>query len=108
MRLGAYDCELKKDSIARECYNKKLISERHRHRYEVADSYTKEYAKKGFNVSGRNPESDLVEIMELDISIHPFFIGTQAHPEFKSRLGSPSPLFNGFVKAVYLKSKDNV
>lgn len=107
MRLGAYDCELKKDSLARDCYNKKLISERHRHRYEVADSYTKEYSKKGFNVSGRNPETNLVEIMELDTSIHPFFIGTQAHPEFKSRLGSPSPLFNGLIKASRIFSEVN-
>jgi len=106
MRLGSYDCEIKKDTIARELYGKKAISERHRHRYEVADAFTKEYSKKGFKVSGRNPQTELVEIMELDPSTHPFFVGTQAHPEFKSRLGSPAPLFNGFMKAAHVKSKE--
>lgn len=99
MRLGAYDCELSKNSIARNLYGKKLISERHRHRYEVNDSYIQRFEEKGFRVSGRNPQSNLVEVMEMDISIHPYFIGTQAHPEFKSRLGDPAPLFLGLMKA---------
>jgi len=99
MRLGAYDCELERDSIAREVYGKKLISERHRHRYEVNDEYTAQYADRGFRVSGRNPQTNLVEVMELDRSVHPYFIGTQAHPEFKSRLGEPAPLFLGLMKA---------
>lgn len=99
MRLGAYDCELEKDTIVRELYKKKLISERHRHRYEVNDKFIAGYAEKGFIVSGRNPQSGLVEMMELKREIHPFFVGTQAHPEFKSRLGEPAPLFDGLIKA---------
>lgn len=92
MRLGAYDCELEKDTIVRELYKKKLISERHRHRYEVNDKFVSGYADKGFVVSGRNPQSGLVEMMELKRDLHPFFVGTQAHPEFKSRLGDPAPV----------------
>jgi CTP synthase len=99
MRLGAYDCRLAKDSLAKSLYGKKTISERHRHRYEVNDEYLNALENKGFKVSGRNPQSNLVEIMELDQEIHPFFIGTQAHPEFKSRLGEPAPLFDGLMKA---------
>ena len=99
MRLGAYDCKLEKDSLARELYGKQNISERHRHRYEVNEEYLNSYAEKGFLVSGRNPQSNLVEIMELDRKIHPYFIGTQAHPEFKSRLQEPAPLFDGLMKA---------
>ena len=99
MRLGAYDCELEKDTIVRDLYKKKLISERHRHRYEVNDEFVAGYADKGFIVSGRNPDSGLVEMMELRRDIHPFFLGTQAHPEFKSRLGDPAPLFDGLMKA---------
>jgi CTP synthase len=99
MRLGPYDCELEKDSLVRSLYSKKIISERHRHRYEVNDAYVAQYEEKGFKVSGRNPESRLVEMMELDTKAHPFFVGTQAHPEFKSRLGNPAPLFNGFIRA---------
>lgn len=99
MRLGAYDCELEKDTIVRELYKKKLISERHRHRYEVNGDFIAGYEEKGFVVSGRNPESGLVEMMELSRDTHPFFVGTQAHPEFKSRLGEPAPLFDGLIKA---------
>ncbi len=100
MRLGAYDCEIEsKDTIAYEVYKKKLISERHRHRYEVNPQFIQGFADKGFVVSGANPETNLVEIMELNRSQHPFFIGTQAHPEFKSRLSSPAPLFDWFMKA---------
>ncbi len=103
MRLGAYDCELDKDSIARELYKKKLISERHRHRYEVNNDFVKSYSDNGFVVSGRNPETELVEVMEMNRDIHPYFIGTQAHPEFKSRLGEPAPLFDGLIKAAIKK-----
>ncbi len=106
MRLGAYDCEIEKDSLARELYKKKIISERHRHRFEVNGDYVDQYADKGFIVSGRNPETGLVEIMELKQSLHPFFIGTQAHPEFKSRLGEPAPLFDGLVAAAMQRVKN--
>jgi CTP synthase len=104
MRLGAYDCELSKDSLAFDLYKKKIISERHRHRYEVNDALIDEkFDKEGFRITGRHPESNLVEIVELDQSIHPFFIATQAHPEFKSRLTSPSPLFLGLIQAAKKK-----
>lgn len=98
MRLGAYDCKLKKDTLIRNLYGgKKNISERHRHHYEVNDHYSKYWEEKGFVVSGRNPQTNLIEMMEL--LDHPYFVGTQAHPEFKSRLGNPAPLFDGLVKA---------
>jgi CTP synthase len=99
MRLGAYDCELKKGSIAYNLYKKKVVSERHRHRYEVNAGYVEDLEGKGLKVTGRNPGTELVEIMELDQEIHPFFIGTQAHPEFRSRLTEPSPLFRGLISA---------
>lgn len=97
MRLGSYACKLVKDSLAYTLYKKEDITERHRHRYEVNGSYTQQLEDKGFKVSGVNPESNLVEMMEL--KDHPFFVGTQAHPEFKSRLGEPAPLFRGLVEA---------
>ncbi|MDD4897285.1 MAG: gamma-glutamyl-gamma-aminobutyrate hydrolase family protein, partial [Candidatus Pacebacteria bacterium] len=97
MRLGAYSCELKKGTLAKSCYKKNLISERHRHRYELNNSYRDLLEKKGLVLSGRNPERDLVEIIE--IKKHPFFLGTQFHPEFKSSPLSPHPLFSGFIKA---------
>ncbi len=99
MRLGSYNCELTKDSLVFELYGNKLIKERHRHRYEVNPIYISQYEEKGFKVSGTNPETGLVEMMELDKSIHPYFIGCQAHPEFKSRLTNAAPLFNGLIAA---------
>ena len=107
MRLGAYDCELEKDSIIRELYKKKLISERHRHRLEVNNEFISGYADKGFVVSGRNPGTGLVEMMELKRDIHPYFVGTQSHPEFKSKLDAPSPLFVGLVSAAMLFNQQN-
>lgn len=100
MRLGSYECELEKDSIVRELYKKKLISERHRHRLEVNEAYVAQYTENGFIVSGRNPESNLVEMMELKRDLHPYFVGTQAHPEFRSRLEFPSPLFMGLIGTI--------
>ena len=105
MRLGAYDCELVKDTIIRDLYKRKLISERHRHRYEVNDKFTEDFTNHGFIVSGRNPQSGLVEMMELNKEQHPYFVGTQAHPEFKSRLGNPAPLFDGLVQAALERLK---
>lgn len=99
MRLGSYDCELAKDSLAAELYGTKSIKERHRHRFEVNPKYVDDYEKHGFKVSGRNPETGLIEVMELDREIHPYFIGTQAHPEFKSRLVNAAPLFRGLISA---------
>lgn len=104
MRLGSYDCELKKDSIVYDLYGQKTIQERHRHRYEVSEEYVSQLETKGFVVSGRNPQTNLVEIMELNRDIHPYFVGTQAHPEFKSKLTAAAPLFVGLI-AFSLKNK---
>ena len=100
MRLGSYSCELSKDSLANEYYKKKNISERHRHRYEVNNNLVEkdEFKNKGFLVTGRNPETNLIEIMEMNRDVHPYYVATQAHPEFKSRLTAASPLFVGLVE----------
>lgn len=97
MRLGAYDCELKKGSLAASVYGKTKISERHRHRYEFNNEYLEILEEKGLSASGVNPKSKLVEIVE--IPGHPFFIGTQFHPEFKSTVLNPHPLFVSFIEA---------
>ena len=97
MRLGAYDCELLKGSLAFNLYGKKNISERHRHRYEVNNEYLEALQNKGLIISGINPDTNLVEMIELEN--HPFFIATQAHPEFKSKLLEVAPLFKGLVAA---------
>lgn len=97
MRLGAYDCQLDKNSLAYEIYGKELISERHRHRYEFNGHYLTRMEAAGLKASGRNPETGLVEIVE--IPTHPFFIGVQFHPELKSIPEVPQPIFVAFVKA---------
>ena len=102
MRLGAYDCKLKRGSKARAAYGADLISERHRHRYEFNNAYREMIDAAGLQIVGVNPETDLVEIVEL--KDHPFFIGTQFHPEFKSRPMDPHPLFREFVRAALKKN----
>lgn len=97
MRLGAYDCDLKSGSIARKAYGKQLVSERHRHRYEFNNDYAEALEKKGMLISGVNPQTGLVEIVEL--KDHPFFVGVQFHPEFKSRPLQPHPIFKAFITA---------
>lgn len=97
MRLGAYDCQLDKNSLAYEIYGKELISERHRHRYEFNGHYLTRMEAAGLKASGLNPETGLVEIVE--IPTHPFFIGVQFHPELKSTPEVPQPIFVAFVKA---------
>ncbi len=97
MRLGAYACEVKEGSIAHKAYQSTLIYERHRHRYELNNEYLKDFESHGLIASGLNPDSKLVEIMEL--KGHPFFLGTQYHPELKSTVEKPHPLFVAFVKA---------
>lgn len=97
MRLGAYPCKLKENSLAHEIYEKEMISERHRHRYEFNSKYIEQYEKGGMIASGINPETGLAEIIELPN--HPFFIGVQYHPELKSTVESPAPLFVHFVAA---------
>ncbi|OGY68967.1 MAG: CTP synthase [Candidatus Harrisonbacteria bacterium RIFOXYD1_FULL_40_9] len=98
MRLGAYPAVLKKGSIAYSAYKKYLISERHRHRYEVNPIYIEELEKKGLVFSGFSSDKKLMEIIELSHKEHPFFLGTQFHPEFKSRPLNPHPLFVEFIK----------
>ncbi|MFA5795192.1 MAG: CTP synthase [Candidatus Brocadiia bacterium] len=97
MRLGAYPCRLKSGSRAAKAYKNTLISERHRHRYEFNNKYLAEFQAKGLEPVGIYPESNLVEIVEL--RNHPWFVGVQFHPEFKSKPLSPHPLFRGFIKA---------
>jgi CTP synthase len=97
MRLGSYPCTLKEGTLAQKCYGKKEISERHRHRYEYNNKYLAEFERNGMIASGKNEDLNLVEIFEL--KDHPFFISTQFHPELKSTVENPHPLFVGFVKA---------
>ncbi len=108
MRLGAYDCVLKPGTLAHEIYKKHagftdarkgIISERHRHRFEFNNDYRKALEEKGFVISGTSPDDFFVEVIELPKSMHPFFIATQAHPEYKSRPLKPHPLFVEFLKA---------
>ena len=103
MRLGAWDCNLLTNTIASESYGKKTVSERHRHRYEFNDDFTDKVFDENFIVSGINPDTGLVEIIEY--KNHPWFIGVQFHPEYKSTVSNPHPLFKSFVKACLLKSK---
>ncbi|MBI1997237.1 MAG: CTP synthase [Deltaproteobacteria bacterium] len=97
MRLGAYPCVLQEDSLALKLYGRKRISERHRHRYEFNNDYVKPFTGKAMVLSGLSPDGSLVEIMEL--KDHPWFLGCQFHPEFKSRPMDCQPLFKGFIKA---------
>jgi len=102
MRLGAYPCRLEKDTLAFNAYQTKDISERHRHRYEFNNEYKEILKEKGLTISGMSPAGDLVEIIE--VKDHPWFLGCQFHPEFKSRPMDPHPLFRDFVKASMTKS----
>ena len=99
MRLGAYPCVLKAGTQAALAYGKKEIAERHRHRYEINNSYIPALEKAGLVFSGASPDGKLMEIAELPKSVHPFYLGSQFHPEFKSRPLSPHPLFSAFIKA---------
>ena len=103
MRLGAYPAILLKGTIAYEAYRASKISERHRHRYEVNPTYITQLEEKGLIFSGRSPDHHLMEIMELPRKIHPYFLGTQFHPELKSRPLSPHPLFREFIRAAIRK-----
>jgi CTP synthase len=97
MRLGSYDAKLKNNSKIKKIYKKNLIKDRHRHRYEVNINYKEKFEKNGMTFSGLSPDGTLPEIIEL--KNHPWFIGVQFHPEFKSRPLSPHPLFSSFIKA---------
>ncbi|MFL2582714.1 MAG: CTP synthase [Flavobacteriales bacterium] len=97
MRLGAYSCTLEEGSFAHKAYGTTQISERHRHRYEFNSAYKEDFEKAGMKASGINPETGLVEVIE--IPKHPYFIGVQFHPEYKSTVANPHPLFTEFIKA---------
>jgi CTP synthase len=99
MRLGAYSCKIEKGTMAYKIYGKTSIQERHRHRYEFNNDYLAQFHQAGMVTSGINPEADLVEIVELPN--HPFFVGVQFHPEYKSTVEAPSPIFVQFIKAAY-------
>jgi CTP synthase len=103
MRLGSYTCDLKKGSKAAAIYGKSRITERHRHRYEFNNTYLEQFEQAGMIASGINPENNLVEIVEL--KNHPFFVAGQFHPELKSTVDNPHPLFVNFVAASILYSK---
>ena len=105
MRLGSWDCVLVSDSIVRSIYESDQIQERHRHRYEFNDDYRSQIEVAGMRVTGVNPDTGLVEIVE--IPEHPWFVGVQYHPEYKSTVANPHPLFVGFVaKAFELSTKN--
>ena len=103
MRLGSFEASLKKGTLINNIYKASKIYERHRHRYEVNINFKEEFEKKGMIFSGLSPDLKLPEIVEL--KNHPWFIGVQFHPEFKSRPLSPHPLFSSFIKAAKINSK---
>jgi len=105
MRLGSYKALLSKGSIVAGVYGSEEVSERHRHRYEVNNKYREEIAKAGLIFSGVSPSGELVEFVELPKDVHPYYVGTQAHPEFKSRPTRPHPLFSGLIKAAITRGK---
>ncbi|HIE56523.1 MAG TPA: CTP synthase, partial [Chromatiaceae bacterium] len=102
MRLGAYPCMLKPDTIAARAYGTGEVSERHRHRYEFNNAYLNTFEEKGLVISGKSPSGELVEIVEL--GDHPWYLGCQFHPEFKSRPMDPHPLFKSFIAAALKKA----
>lgn len=102
MRLGAYPCRIKPDTLAEECYGGRDVSERHRHRWEVNNRYREAFEKQGLVVSGTSPDGELVEMIEL--ADHPFFVAVQFHPELKSRPNRPHPLFKALVRAAKLQT----
>jgi CTP synthase len=106
MRLGDYPTDLGEGSLAAEAYGASRIVERHRHRYEVANAYRDQLASAGLIFSGTSPDGRLVEVVELDRSVHPFFLGTQYHPEFTSRPTRANPAFAGFVGAALLRHEE--
>ncbi len=97
LRLGKYECQLKKGSLAQKAYGKDIVWERHRHRYEFNNDFRDNFAKSTLHISGINPERDLVEIVELDKKEHPWMLAGQFHPEFKSRPNKPQALFRDFI-----------
>jgi len=105
MRLGAWECTLSSPSISYDAYKKDTINERHRHRYEYNNSYKKQLEEKGMIATGINPDTGLVEIVE--IPTHPWFVGVQYHPEYKSTVANPHPLFKAFIEAALRHKTSN-
>lgn len=105
MRLGLYSAELAEGSLVRELYGESPVSERHRHRYEVNNSYRDQLADAGLSFSGMSPDRNLVEYIELPRDVHPFYVGTQAHPELRSRPNRAHPLFRGLIGAALDRQK---
>ncbi len=99
MRLGAYPCKVQPGTLAEEAYGETLVYERHRHRFEVNNAYREQLTSAGLKISGLSPDERLVEMIELPEDVHPWFVASQAHPEFKSRPTTPAPLFREFVRA---------
>ena len=99
MRLGAYPCKIQPNTLAEEAYGESLVYERHRHRYEVNNAFRDQLTAAGLKISGLSPDDRLVEMIELPEDVHPWFVASQAHPEFKSRPTKPAPLFREFVRA---------
>ena len=106
MRLGAYPCHVAENSKAFDAYGEKEITERHRHRYEFNNKYKEAFDAAGMKATGINPDSNLVEIIEFEN--HPWFVGVQFHPEYKSTVLDPHPLFVGFVKASTTAKQENL
>lgn len=107
MRLGAYDCDLKTGTLAARVYGQGRISERHRHRYEFNNQYREQLIEAGLVLSGVSPDGTLVEVVELTPQTHPFFVGCQFHPEFKSRPTAPHPLFAAYIRAALKHHRDH-
>ncbi|HCD51049.1 MAG TPA: CTP synthase, partial [Balneolaceae bacterium] len=105
MRLGKYKCKVKEGSYAHKAYGEDIVEERHRHRYEVNNNLRYKLTEEGMSFTGMNPERDLVEIVE--IADHPWFVGVQFHPELRSTVNNPQPLFVDFVKASLKYAKTN-
>jgi CTP synthase len=106
MRLGAYPADLLEGSVVRGLYGQARVSERHRHRYEVNNAYRDRLTQAGLVVSGASPDGQLVEFVELPPQVHPFFVATQAHPEFRSRPTRAHPLFEGLVAAAVRRQQE--
>ena len=104
MRLGSWSCELKAESVVGKVYGSDLIDERHRHRYEYNNDFKDQLESAGMIATGLNPDTNLVEIIE--IPDHPWFVGVQYHPEYKSTVANPHPLFVAFVEAALMYNKN--
>lgn len=99
MRLGSYAATLTEGSVVADAYGTTAVTERHRHRYEVNNAYRKQLEEAGLVFSGTSPDGELVEFVELPKDVHPYYVATQAHPEFKSRPTRPHPLFAALIEA---------